>query len=125
MINELIKWKPLLIGVCIVIILYLVSDLFSGVSLLLPSMLLAGIYIGVMIKGDIKIRALNGAVLGLISGLIVTLILIAMISAQGYNAYLTTILNAYVVYIVVGIILSAVGGVFGSLIKTEYSKNAN
>ena len=43
MIKELIKWRPLIIGIILAVTLYIVSDVISGQSILLPSFILAGI----------------------------------------------------------------------------------
>jgi hypothetical protein len=116
---EIIKRRPLIIGIAIIFAIYIISDMISGVSLLLPSFLLAGIAVGFMIKEDLKTSAINGAVLGLISSIIVNLILIGMIYLQGYGDYIVSIILTYLIYIVMEIVVAAVGGVLGSLIRTE------
>jgi hypothetical protein len=139
MIKELIKLKPLIIGIIIAVTLYIVSDIISGQSILLPSFILAGIALGFMVGGNIKngvlenhrfsehqnivLGAINGALLGIIGGLIVSAILIAMMYLQGYSEYMGSIISTVVLYIGLEIVMGAVGGVFGSLIKTESTKN--
>lgn len=116
---EDIKQKPLIIGFAIILTLYIVSNVMSGVSLLLPSFLLAGIAVGFMISEDMKIGAINGAVLGLISGVIICVIILIIMYAQGFGSYLDSILLSYLLYIVIEVIVGAVGGVLGTLIRSE------
>jgi hypothetical protein len=116
---EIIKRRPLIIGIAIIFAIYIISDMIAGVSLLLPSFLLAGIAVGFMVKEDLKTSAINGAVLGLISSIIVNLILIGMIYLQGYGDYIVSIILTYLIYIVMEIVVAAVGGVLGSLIRSE------
>ncbi len=116
---EIIKRRPIIIGIAIVFSIYILSDMISGMSLLLPSFLLAGIAVGFMVDQEMKPAAINGAVFGLISSIIVNAILIGMLYLQGYGNYMTSILLTTVIYLVIEIIVGAVGGVLGSLIRSE------
>ncbi|HML04404.1 MAG TPA: hypothetical protein VK426_01390 [Methanobacterium sp.] len=134
MIKELIKWKPLLIGIILAVTLYIVSDIISGQSILLVSFIMAGIAVGFMIgnikKGvlenhrfskhqNIVLSAINGALLGLLGGAIVSSILLATMYIQGYGDYLSMMLSTIFLYIGLEIVMSTIGGVFGSLIRLE------
>ena len=122
MIKELIKWKPLLIGIILAVMLYIVSDIISGQSILLVSFIIAGIAVGFMI-GNIKNGIINGALLGLIGGIIVSSILLATMYIQGYGDYLSMMASTIFLYIGLEIVMSAIGSAFGSLIKLESVNN--
>ena len=123
MIKEIVKWRPVIIGIVLVVTLYVISDLISGVVILLPSFLLAGLLVGFMINESEKNGAINGAIMGLIGGLIVTLFLVIYYSYLGYGSYISSILLYSVVNVILQIVVAAVGGVLGSLIKAESVKN--
>ncbi|MGZ7119844.1 MAG: DUF5518 domain-containing protein [Methanobacterium sp.] len=119
MLNEIIKWKPVIIGIVIVVSLYVLSDIVSGQSILLTSFILAGIAVGFMVGGKIKNGAINGGLMGLIAGLITSIILLIILSFQGYGAYLSSMLSNVILYLVVEIFLGALGGILGTLIQAE------
>jgi hypothetical protein len=122
-IKEILKPRPVIIGVAMVLTLYVISDIISGISLVLPAFLLAGIAVGFMINETEKNGAINGVMLGLIGGLIVNGILILMMFLQGYGDYLVSIISTCLIYLVLEIVIAAVGGVFGSLIRCEFDKS--
>jgi fructose-specific phosphotransferase system IIC component len=122
MLKEIIKWRPSLIGALIVAASY-VAAYFSGESLLFSSFLLGGIIVGYMVNENWKSGAINGLISGIIATLIVNLFSIILLVSQGYAAYLTVILSSLVVYVVMELVLSAVGGIFGSLIRSESLPN--
>ncbi|HII83372.1 MAG TPA: DUF5518 domain-containing protein, partial [Methanobacterium subterraneum] len=68
MIKEILKWRPVIIGVAMVLTLYVISDIISGITLVLPTFLLAGIVVGFIINETEKNGAINGTILGLIGG---------------------------------------------------------
>ncbi|MFA0833446.1 DUF5518 domain-containing protein [Methanobacterium formicicum] len=123
LIKEIVKWRPIIIGIVLVITLYVISDLISSVSILLPSFLLAGLIVGFMINESEKNGAINGAILGLIGGLIVNVFLIIYYYSLGYGDYISSILLYSVMNLILQIVVAAVGGVLGSLIKAESVKN--
>lgn len=123
MIKEIIKWRPLIIGIILVVALYIVSDVISGQNILLPAFILGGIAVGFMVGGEIKKSAINGVFLGLIGGIIVSVILMIMMYYQGYGEYMGSMITTIVLYIVLEIVLGTIGGVFGSLIEAESLKD--
>ena len=123
MIKEILKWRPVIIGVAMVLTLYVISDIISGISLVLPAFLLVGIAVGFMINETEKNGAIHGVILGLIGGLIVNGILILTMYLQGYGDYLVSIISTCLIYLVLEIVIAAVGGVFGSLIRWEFDKS--
>ena len=85
MIQDMIKWRPILIGAFIAVAVYIISDILSGQNLQYSAFLLAGIAVGFMIGEDIKIGILNGAIMGLIGGVIATIIVLIVLSVQRYQ----------------------------------------
>jgi len=124
MIKEIVKWRPVIIGVILVTALYILSDVISGISLMLPAFLMAGIAVGFMINGSEKNGAINGVILGLIGALVINVILIGTLYLEGYGDYIVSIISMCLIYIVLEILIGAIGGVFGSLIRAESMKNS-
>ncbi len=122
MINDLIKWRPIFIGIIIVLGLYLISSLLSGSNTTLSDFLIVSIAVGFMVGGKIKNGAINGVIFGAIAGVIVTLVMLAMYTLQGYGAYLSYMAYSLVLYLVIEIIIAVIGGLLGSLIKIEAFK---
>lgn len=122
MMKDLIKWRPIIIGIIIVIALYIVSNIINGQNTLITDFLLTGIAVGFMVGGEIKYGAINGAIFGLIGGIITTLILVVMFSLEGYGSYLGVLLINLLLYLVAEIIVAVVGGILGTLIKAESEK---
>lgn len=123
MFNEIIKWRPSLIGALIVAATYMVTY-FSGESILFSLFLLGGIIVGYMVNENWKKGAINGLFSGIIAALIVNLISIILLVSQGYGSYLTTILGSLAVYMVMEVVLCTVGGVFGFLVRSESQSSA-
>lgn len=122
MMKDLIKWRPIIIGIIIVIALYIVSNIINGQNTLITDFLVTGIAVGFMIGGEIKYGAINGAIFGLIGGVITTLFLVVMFSLEGYGSYLGVLLINLLLYLVAEVIVAVVGGILGSLIKVESEK---
>ncbi|MBI5680488.1 MAG: DUF5518 domain-containing protein [Methanobacterium sp.] len=118
--KETIKWKPLIIGIGIALIYYFIS----GDALSVLPFLLAGIAVGYMVGIDIKIGAINGALLGAIGGLIVILALTIMVYLQtGGLQILGYLVNQFVIYLIIDIVMAVIGGVIGSLVRAEVEKS--
>lgn len=115
---EIIKRRPLIIALAIILVMYLTSYI-SGVDLLIPSFLLAGIAVGFMVNEETKTAAINGALVGVIGGLIINAFFVVMMYLQGYDSYITSIILTYLIYFVIEIIVGAAGGVLGFYIQTE------
>lgn len=122
MIDNQIRWKPIFIGVIIVLALYIISNLLSGSNTTLSDFLLVSTVVGFMVGGKIKNGLINGAIFGVIAGVIVTLIMVALYLLQGYGAYLSYMTYSLVLYLVIEIIIGVIGGILGSLIKVEAYK---
>lgn len=119
MINDLVKWRPIFIGVIVVLALYLISSLLSGANTTLSDFLIASIAVGFMVGGKIKDGAINGAIFGVISGIIITLVMVVMYTLQGYGAYLSYMESSLVLYLIIEIVIAVIGGILGSLVKLE------
>jgi uncharacterized membrane protein YeaQ/YmgE (transglycosylase-associated protein family) len=122
-IKEIIKWRTVIIGAVIILTSYIISDIISGVSLILPSFLLTGLVVGFIINETEKNGALNGVVLGVIGGIITNVILIVMMYLQGYGDFIVSIISTALIYLVLEIVVATVGGVFGSLLRIEFDKS--
>jgi len=123
LIDNLIRWKPIFIGVIIVLALYIISRLLSGLNTTLSDFfLLVSTVVGFMVGGKIKNGMINGAISAVIAGVIVTLIMVAMYILQGYGAYLSYMAYSLVLYLVIEIIVGVIGGILGSLVKVETYK---
>ncbi|MEN6330249.1 MAG: DUF5518 domain-containing protein [Methanobacteriaceae archaeon] len=118
MLKEIIKWRPLLIGALITVTSYMISYL-SGESVYFASFLLGGIIVGFMIGNNLKNGAINGLISGIIAGITVNIIYIIILTSQGYASYLGYVLSGLSIYIVMEVVVSAVGGVFGSVVRAE------
>lgn len=118
--EEMIKRKPLIIGIGIALICYFIS----GEVLSFAPFLFAGIAIGYMIGTDIKIGAINGALLGIISSLVIIVMVAVVIFTQVYSLQAVALLGTrFVVYFVVGVVTAVMGGVLGSLVRKEVEKS--
>lgn len=115
---EIIKRRPLMIGVGLLIVTYFTLYI-SAVNLIFPSFLLAAIVVGFMVNEDIKTGAVNGAILGAVGGIIINAFFLVMMYLQGYGDYLTSGVLSYLLYFVIEVILGALGGVLGFYIQTE------
>lgn len=115
---EIIKRRPLMIGVGLLIVTYFTLYI-SAVNLIFPSFLLAAIIVGFMVNENIKTGAVNGAILGAVGGIIINAFFLVMMYLQGYGAYLTSGVLSYLLYFVIEVILGAVGGILGFYIQTE------
>lgn len=118
--KETIKWKPLIISVGIALIYFFIS---GGALSIVPA-LLAGIALGYMVGTDIKLGAINGALLGAISGLVTIGVGAVMIYIQmGGLQILGYLVNTFVIYILIAVVIAVIGGVLGSLVRAEVEKS--
>lgn len=122
--NGMIQKRPVVIGIAIIAVLYLIS-LVSGQSLLFPSFLMTGIIVGYMVGGSPKNGAINGAIFGLIAAIIVTLLMTIILYLQGAAAYLGLIASTLLVYFIVEVVVAVVGGVIGTFVKAEAELDRN
>jgi hypothetical protein len=122
MVKEMIKWRPIIIGIIIVIALYIVSTFISGQNTALTDFFLAGIAVGFMVGGTIRDGALNSLIFGVIGGIIITLILLVVYSLSGFGSMIGLILASQLTPLVLEIVMAVIGGVVGYLINAESKK---
>lgn len=122
MIKDLFKWKPIIIGVIMMIAFYAVSSIISGLNITLPAFLLVAIFVGFMVGGQIKDGAINGTIFGLLAGVVISLFMVITYVVEGYGAYLGFVLNSLLVFFVLEIIIAAAGGLLGALVRRESEK---
>jgi len=119
MVNEMIKRKPLLIGVVTVIAFYVVSNILSNLDAALTAFLAIGILVGFMVGEDFKTGAVNGALLGAIGGVIISLILVVTYTLYGYGAYLGYIAQGLLISFVLYLVAAVIGGLIGTQVRAE------
>lgn len=119
MVKEMIKRKPLLIGVVTVIAFYVVSNILSNLDATLMAFLATGILVGFMVGEDFKTGAVNGALFGVISAAIISLILVVTYTLYGYGAYLGYIAQGLLISFVLYVVAAVVGGIIGTQVKIE------
>jgi hypothetical protein len=119
MVKELIKRKPVLIGVITVIAFYVVSNILSNLNATLPTFLAIGIVVGFMVGEDFKTGAINSALFGAIGAVIISLILVVTYILYGYGAYLGYVAQGLVISFVLYVVTAIVGGLIGTQVKIE------
>ena len=123
MVKEMIKWRPIIIGIIIVVALYIVSTFISGQNAALTDFFLTGIAVGFMVGGNFKYGALNGVIFGVIGAIIVTLILLLVGTLSGYGSMMELIIASQLTPMILEIVMAVIGGVVGYAIKSESKKN--
>ncbi|MTK63745.1 MAG: hypothetical protein F8N15_04285 [Methanobacterium sp.] len=119
MVKEMIKRKPLIIGLITVIAFYVVTNILSTLDATIATFLAIGIMVGFMVGENYKTGAINGALFGVIGALIVALILVITYTLYGYGAYLGLIASGLLMSCALYIIVAVVGGVIGSQVRIE------
>jgi len=119
MVKELIKRKPLLIGIITVIAFYVVSNILSNLEATLTAFLAIGILVGFMVGEDFKTGAINGALFGVIGAVIISLILVVTYTLYGYGAYIGYILQGLLISFIMYVVTATVGGLIGTQVKIE------
>jgi hypothetical protein len=116
----MIKWRPLLMGVAIALLLYIPSSMVFSQNSLLSDFLLAGIAVGLMLGVNIKNGVVNGAIMGVIAAIIVAVMIVILFSAEGASfLVLGAILGNMVIYLLMAVVLALVGGAMGSWMRAE------
>lgn len=105
------NWKAIIIGFILTVILALFLNPLIGEFGSYISIIIAGITVGYLIKGNFRSGAIHGALIGVIGGLfgIIILFLVGgflIINAEGFN---------FLIRMVIDIVLGAVGGALGTI----------
>lgn len=119
MVKEMIKRKPLLVGVVSVIAFYVVSNIMSNLDAALTAFLAIGIMVGFMVGEDFKIGAVNGALFGVIGAVIISLILVVTYTLYGYGAYLGYIAQGLLLSFAFDVVAAVVGSLIGTQVRIE------
>ena len=112
----MIKWKAILIGFIVAVILSIFFGAAGAIGLSL-SMFIAGIAVGYIVDVNIKNGAVHGAITGIITGIIMAILSIAAAISYGAGGMLG--LNAAVeliVSIIIWTILGLIGGTIGTIV---------
>ncbi|BDZ70077.1 DUF5518 domain-containing protein [Methanobacterium petrolearium] len=115
---EIFKIRPIIISLGILLATYF-TFYISGASLVFPSFLIAAIAVGFMVNEDIKTSTVNGAILGVIGGIIINAFFIILLYVQGYGAYISSGILGYLLFFVIEVIIAAFGGILGFYVQTE------
>jgi len=121
MVDSMIEWRPIIIGIIIALILDFLSVITQG--LINPAFLLAGIAVGYMVGGTWKKGVINGAIFGLIGAIIATVIIIILFASQYGSDVLGLLAGTMILYFIVEIVTAIVGGALGFFIVAESEKN--
>ena len=119
MVKELIKRRPLLIGIITVIAFYVVLNILSNLDATLGAFLAIGILVGFMVGEDFKAGAINGALFGVIGAVIISLILVVTYTLYGYGAYLGYIVQGLLISFIMYVVVATIGGLIGTQVKIE------
>jgi hypothetical protein len=122
----MIDWGAVIVG-------FFLSIIFGGIfALIIPiwggilGLLLAGMLVGYMVGGDATNGATNGALAGIFGAIVLSLLLLIagtlILGIIGFAAATITSFFIFVGFIGVMLIM-AVGGAIGSIVKDEPEKN--
>ena len=113
--------KPLIIGTCTSLLFFL-TGMIIGTNVI-TGFIVGGMVVGFIVGNGYKTGLKLGAISGFIGGFIILLLNSALLIIQGGTAVLQTYETIFVIYFVIEIIISSIGGALGSLIKSEYNKS--
>jgi hypothetical protein len=126
MVESIIKWRPLIISIAIILAIYsLLATATQGGENALFGFLLGGIALGFLINAKIRDVLINGVILALITGLVSLIILFIQIATNGLLSSYTTsgLIEALLILLVYDIIAVLVGVVIGNVSRFEYLKS--
>jgi hypothetical protein len=112
----MIHWKFIIIGVVLVVLFSYTSIKIDNFSLY--GVVISGIIVGYLVNNGYKNGAKNGLIAGFIGG-----ILLGIVDSY-FSFIIFDILPKYITFILISgvfyAILSAIGGIVGSLIKNKF-----
>ena len=126
MVESIIKWRPLIIGIAIILAIYLLlATAVQGGENALFGFLLGGIALGYLTNAKIRNVLINGVILALITGLVTLVILFIQIATNGLLSSYTTsgLIEALLTLLAYDIIAVLVGVVIGNVSRFEYLKS--
>ena len=112
--------KPLIIGSSISLLFFL-TWMFVGNNTI-TEFIIGGMVIGFITSTNYKTWLNLGAISGISTGFIILILNSVLFLLQGRNEVLKTYETIFVIYFIIEIIISSLGGTLSSLIKSEYNK---
>ncbi|MGB9936165.1 MAG: DUF5518 domain-containing protein [Methanobacterium sp.] len=109
----MINWKAITIGFILTVIFALILNSFIGEIGSYISILIAGIIVGYLIKGNWINGAFHGAMIGILGGIIAVIILLIV---GGFVVIMDDTFSI-LIRIVLDVILGAIGGAAGTIIR--------
>lgn len=116
MLNNIEK-KPIIIGSAISLLFFLTGMLIGTNNI--TGFIIGGMVIGFITSTNYKIGLKLGAISGILTGVIILILNIALLLLQGGSGVLQTYATIFVIYLIIEVIISSLGGALGSLIKSE------
>jgi hypothetical protein len=107
----MINWKAILTGFILTVIFALILNPFIGEFGSYISIVIAGIVVGYLVKGNLTSGAIHGALIGIIGAIIAIIILFII---GGFLILKAEIFNV-LVRIIVDMVLGAIGGALGTI----------
>lgn len=112
-----IEKKPIIISSATSLLFFLTGMLIGTNNI--TGFIMGGMVIGFITSTNYKIGLKLGAISGLVAGVIILILNIGLFMLQGRNEILQTYLTIFVIYLIIEIIISSLGGALGSLIKSN------
>lgn len=114
----MIKWKAIIIGFILAVILTIFLGSAGGIVGFYLAVLIAGIAVGYIVDVNIKNGATHGAITGLITGIVSAILSIVVALAYGASGILSglNVIAELIVSIIIWAVLGAIGGVIGTII---------
>jgi hypothetical protein len=114
----MIKWKAIIIGFILAIILTLFFGAAGGTIGFYLGMLIAGIAVGYIVDVNVKNGATHGAITGLIAGIVSAILSIVVVLAYGAGGMLSglNVVAELILSIILWAVLGTIGGAIGTII---------
>ena len=108
----MIKWKAVIIGLILTIIFALILNPFIGEFGSYLSIVIAGMIIGYLIKGSL----INGAIHGVLIGIIGTLFAVIILFVVGGFLIINAEMSGLLIRAVIDVFSGALGGTVGTVL---------
>lgn len=113
----MIDQKNIIIGTAAALVLLFVFGIIIPTIGGFLALIIAGIFVGYLVNSDLKNGAMNGALVGLFTGIII--IILVFFRAGGSNSILGGVIILTLGLIGAYVILGLVGGLIGGIIKSK------
>jgi len=121
-----IKWKTVIIGIIIAIMLMFILEFLIGNGESTFSIILAAIFVGYWIGGNYNVGAINGAIMGVIIAILneIALYSVLWIYVGGFGSFGNPLSFIILAMTIISLgIFGAIGGVIGIFIKGKTSND--